>query len=105
MPHGTPGVILVGAMHGMQLMGTPGLLVELTELNHDWRVVPTDGRAHKKDPDPLFNGDEVGRDRKSTRLQSHLNLVCRLLLEKKKNNRIQETVTIGDDEQQERKSM
>src|SRR5260370_22644679 len=61
MPHGTPGVILVGAMHGMQLMGTPGLLVELTELNHDWRVVPTDGRAHKKDPDPLFNGDEVGR--------------------------------------------
>ena len=61
MPHGVPGIILVGAMHGMQLAGTPGLLVELTELNHDYRVVPTDGRAHKKDPDPLFNGDEVGR--------------------------------------------
>jgi hypothetical protein len=61
MPHGTPGIILVGAMHGMQLVGTPGALVELTELNHDWRVIPTDGRAHKKDPDPLFNGDEVGR--------------------------------------------
>lgn len=61
MPHGTPGIILVGAMHGMQLVGTPGLLVELTELNHDWRVIPTDGRAHKKDPDPLFNGDEVAR--------------------------------------------
>jgi hypothetical protein len=61
MPHGTPGIILVGAMHGMQLASTPGLLVELTELNHDWRVIPTDGRAHKKDPDPLFNGDEVGR--------------------------------------------
>jgi hypothetical protein len=61
MPHGVPGIILVGAMHGMQLVHTPGLLVELTEVNHDWRVVPTDGRTHKKDPDPLFNGDEVGR--------------------------------------------
>jgi hypothetical protein len=61
MPHGVPGIILVGAMHGMQLAETPGLLVELTELNHDYRVIPTDGRAHKKDPDPLFNGDEVGR--------------------------------------------
>jgi len=61
MPHGTPGIILNGAMHGMQLVGTPGALVELTELNHDWRVIPTDARAHKKDPDPLFNGDEVGR--------------------------------------------
>lgn len=61
MPHGAPGIMLVGAMHGMQLVGSPGLLVELTELNHDWRVIPTDERAHKKDPDPLFNGDEVGR--------------------------------------------
>jgi hypothetical protein len=61
MPHGAPGIILVEGMHGLQLASTPGLLVELTELNHDWRVIPTDGRAHKKDPDPLFNGDEVGR--------------------------------------------
>ncbi len=61
MPHGIPGIILTGAMHGMQLVSAPGTLVELTELNHDWRVIPTDGRAHKKDPDPLFNGDEVGR--------------------------------------------
>ena len=61
MPHGVPGMVLVGAMHGMQLVSTPGLLVELTELNHDYRVIPTDGRAHQKDPDPHFNGDEVGR--------------------------------------------
>lgn len=61
MPHGVPGIVLVGAMHGMELTATPGLLVELTELNHDYRVIPTDGRAHKKDPDPSFNGDEVGR--------------------------------------------
>ena len=61
MPHGVPAIVLTGAMHGMQLAATPGLLVELTELNHDYRVIPTDGRAHMKDPDPLFNGDEVGR--------------------------------------------
>lgn len=61
MPHGVPAIVLVGAMHGMQLVSTPDTLVELTELNHDWRVIPTDERAHKKDPDPLFNGDEVGR--------------------------------------------
>jgi hypothetical protein len=41
-------------------VSTPGQLVQLTETNHDWRVIPTDGHAHKKDPDPLFNGDEVG---------------------------------------------
>jgi hypothetical protein len=61
MPHGVPGIGIYGGIHGMQLVSTPGLLVQLTETNHDWRVIPTDGRAHKKDPDPLFNGDEVGR--------------------------------------------
>jgi hypothetical protein len=61
MPHGVPGIGIYGGIHGMQLVSTPGLLVQLTETNHDWRVIPTDARAHKKDPDPLFNGDEVGR--------------------------------------------
>jgi hypothetical protein len=60
MPHGVPGMGIYGGIHGMQLVSTPGQLVQLTETNHDWRVIPTDGRAHKKDPDPLFNGDEVG---------------------------------------------
>jgi hypothetical protein len=61
MPHGVPGMGIYGGIHGMQLVSTPGLVVQLTETNHDWRVIPTDGRAHKKDPDPLFNGDEAGR--------------------------------------------
>lgn len=61
MPHGVPGIGIYGGIHGMQLVATPGLLVQLTETNHDWRVIPTDGRPHKKDPDPLFNGDEAGR--------------------------------------------
>ena len=61
MPHGVPGITLVGAMHGMQLVATPGTLVQLTELNHDWRVVSIDGGAHSKDPDPKFNGESVAR--------------------------------------------
>jgi hypothetical protein len=60
MPHGVPGMGIYGGIHGMQLVSTPGQLVQLTETNHDWRVIPTDGRPHQKDPDPLFNGDEVG---------------------------------------------
>jgi hypothetical protein len=61
MPHGVPGITLVGAMHGMQMVTTPGTLAQLTELNHDWRVVSIDGRAHSKDPDPKFNGESVAR--------------------------------------------
>ncbi len=58
MPHGVPGNFDAG--HGVQLVETPGLLVQLIEQNHDFRVVPTDGRPHAKDPDPAFNGDGVG---------------------------------------------
>src|ERR1700722_12289059 len=34
-------------------------LVQLMELNNNFRVVHTDGRSHAKDPDPGFYGDEV----------------------------------------------
>ena len=58
LPQGVPGI---GAgSHGMQLVQTPGVLVQLVEQNHDYRVIPIDGRAHTKDPDPKFNGEEVG---------------------------------------------
>jgi len=59
VPHGVPGITLIGAMHGMELVETPGVFVQLTELNHDYRVVSIDGRAHSKDPDPKFNGESV----------------------------------------------
>lgn len=36
------------------------MLVQLEELNHDFRVFPTDGRPHTKNPDPVFNGEGVG---------------------------------------------
>ena len=59
MPHGVPGNFENG--HGVQLVQTPGFLVQLIELNHDFRIVPTDGRPHTEDPDPSFNGEGVGR--------------------------------------------
>jgi hypothetical protein len=59
MPRGVPGMFLVNP-YPVQLVQTPGKLVQLDELNNNWRVIPTDGRAHQKDPDPGFMGDGVG---------------------------------------------
>ena len=58
-PRGVPE-IFSGAGHGIQLVQAPGQLVILAESNHDWRLVPTDGRPHTKDPNPAFNGEGVG---------------------------------------------
>ncbi|HET6145500.1 MAG TPA: hypothetical protein VFE02_18505 [Candidatus Acidoferrales bacterium] len=59
LPRGVPGMFLIDP-YPIQLIQTPGLLTQLDELNNNWRVVHTDGRPHKSDPDPAFNGDEVG---------------------------------------------
>jgi hypothetical protein len=59
MPRGVPGMFLIDP-YPLQLIQTPGLFVQLDELNNNWRVVHTDGRAHNPEPDPSFNGDEVG---------------------------------------------
>ncbi|HZP33518.1 MAG TPA: hypothetical protein VFB23_09180 [Candidatus Acidoferrales bacterium] len=58
MPFGVPGI--GGGLHGMQFVQTPGQLVQLVDANHDFRVIPTDGQPHTKDPDPKFNGEERG---------------------------------------------
>jgi len=58
MPSGAPGI--GNGAHGMQFVETPGQLVELVDANHDYRVIPTDGRPHTEDPDPAFNGEERG---------------------------------------------
>jgi len=60
LPRGVPGMVLINP-YPFQLIETPGQLVQLDELNNNWRVIPTDGRAHDPDPDPGFLGDEVGR--------------------------------------------
>lgn len=60
LPRGTPGLVLLNP-YPFQIVSTPGQFVQLAELNNNFRVVPTDGRAHDPDPDPGFLGDEVGR--------------------------------------------
>lgn len=59
LPRGVPGMVLLNP-YPMQLVHGPGQLVQLNELNNNWRVIPTDGRTHDPDPDPGFLGDEVG---------------------------------------------
>src|ERR1700739_3213006 len=58
MPRGVPGMFLINP-YPFQIVQTPGLFVQLDELNNNFRVVHTDGRAHSDDPDPSFDGDEV----------------------------------------------
>lgn len=59
MPRGVPGMFVTDP-YPIQLIQTPGQLVQLDELNNNWRVIPLDGRQHSKDPDPQFNGEGIG---------------------------------------------
>ena len=49
----------VGAV--AQIVSTPKFVVMLTETFHGYRLVPTDGRAHRAEVPPSFRGDAVGR--------------------------------------------
>jgi hypothetical protein len=44
-----------------QIVQTPGQVVFLYEGRNTFRVIPTDGRAHRDDVDPSWMGDAVGR--------------------------------------------
>lgn len=59
LPRGVPGMFLIDP-YPFQIIQKPGLFAQLDELNNNWRVVHTDGRKHDPDPDPTFDGDEVG---------------------------------------------
>src|SRR5437660_5857583 len=96
MPRGTPSMFLMNP-YPTKLVQTRDELIQLNELNSNFRVIHTDGRAHTKNPDPTFNGDasahwdgdtlviDVRSEEHTSELQSRGHLVCRLLLEKKKN--------------------
>ena len=58
LPRGVPGMFIINP-YPIQLVQTPGQLVQLDELNNNFRVIHTDGRAHEEDPDPTFDGDAV----------------------------------------------
>jgi hypothetical protein len=44
-----------------QIVATPAFIVMLTETFHGYRIVPTDGRAHREEVPPSYRGDSVGR--------------------------------------------
>jgi hypothetical protein len=44
-----------------QIVATPKMVVMLTETFHGFRLIPTDGRAHRDDAPPAYRGDSVGR--------------------------------------------
>ena len=49
----------VGAV--AQIVATPKWIVMLTETFHGFRLIPTDGRAHREEVPPSYRGDAVGR--------------------------------------------
>ena len=44
-----------------QIVESPGYISILSEMNHDARVIPTNGRAHLPSAVPQWHGDSVGR--------------------------------------------
>ena len=65
MPRGVPGMFMANP-YPIQLVQTPTELVQLMELNNNFRVIHTDGRPHSKDPEPGFYGDETAHWEKDT---------------------------------------
>jgi len=58
-PRGVPALFIWNPSP-IQLLTMPGQFIQLNEMDVDYRVVPTDGRPHAKDPDATFHGDAVG---------------------------------------------
>jgi hypothetical protein len=58
MPAGFPGGILSG--NAMQFFQTKDYLVMAHEFQHMTRIIPLDGRPHREDIEPTYNGDPVG---------------------------------------------
>ncbi len=54
-----PGVHGMGA-HGTQFIQGHDFLAQVTETNHDYRLIPLDGRPHSANPDPSFSGEARG---------------------------------------------
>ena len=57
-PRGTPGMIRLNP-YPMKLVQTRDELIQLNELNNNFRIIPLDGRPHTKNPDPTFAGEST----------------------------------------------
>jgi hypothetical protein len=57
---GTLNISLYGAGFVGQIIQSPKFVVMLTETYHSFKIIPTDGRAHRDDAAPSYRGDSVG---------------------------------------------
>jgi hypothetical protein len=58
---GTLSVSLYNTGFVGQIVQTPKFVVFLSETNPTFRIIPTDGRAHREEQPPSSRGDSVGR--------------------------------------------
>jgi hypothetical protein len=65
MPRGTPGMFFLSP-YPIKLVQTRDELIQLDELNTNFRVIHTDGRPHTKNPDPTFAGDATAHWERDT---------------------------------------
>ena len=72
-PRGVPGMWFANP-YPVQLVQTRDELIQLNELNTNFRVIHTDGRPHTQNPDPTFAGEAtapLGRRYVSHRRDCH----------------------------------
>src|SRR5688572_20869311 len=83
----------VATAYGTQFVHFPEqrqFIIFQTGGSHSYRIIYMDGRQHPKDVAPSYYGHSIGHfegdrsEEHTSELQSQSNLVCRLLLEKKK---------------------
>jgi hypothetical protein len=58
LPPGVPRIYIQPFL--LEIMQTPGRVIELFEFDHHMRQIFTDGRKHPKDPDLTWMGDSIG---------------------------------------------
>ena len=61
LPSGVPRTNYAIGYVGYQFIQGPGYVVLITEFNHQYRLIPLDGRPHLNGKIRLFNGDSRGR--------------------------------------------
>jgi hypothetical protein len=59
LPYGVPRIW--GGPHPARIVQLPGEMLVLYERDTAFRIIPTDGRPHSKDPDPSWMGESVGK--------------------------------------------
>lgn len=83
LPYGEPRIW--GGPHPARIVQLPGELIVLYERDTAFRIIPTDGRPHTKDPDPSWMGESVGKWEGDTLVVDVIGLVDKSWLGSGKN--------------------